>query len=351
MEVIKQTKYLALLCTAALIPFSAQAHHSYAATFNIAVVNELEGEVTSVSWVNPHVLFELNVRDEQGKAELYQIESHSVSMMRGWGIDNSVIEVGDQLKVAGNPGRFDDKAMFVLNALLPNGEEVIFDPRFEPRWADQAMGTNDWQKTVEDAEAGQSGIFRVWSTSLADPLTALPFHENINPAAVERYPLTDAAREAIAAFDPITDSPTLNCAPKGMPAAMQQPYPMEIVQVGEDIHIRLEEYDGLRIVHMNSNQSVASQPRSLMGYSVGHWDGDTLVVETSRIDYVHFSGVGIPLGDDASTIERFTPTEDGKQLDYLLTVTNPISFTEPVELSKLWLALPGASVAPFVCEE
>ncbi len=334
----------------ALLPTVATAHHSFAATFDIAVVNELEGEVMSMRWGNPHVLFTLKVTDAQGKEVLYQIESHSLSIMRRTGVSSDALRVGDRVKVAGHPARRTANALFVLNALLPSGLEIVFDPFGEPRWG-EGIGTHaKWQATQDDAQDEQTGIFRVWSTSLTDP-AAFPFPETLAPSHVNSYPLTDEAKAALAAFDPETDIPTLDCAPKGMPVIMEQPYPMEIVDGDSSIRIHLEEYDTLRTVHMDIDGAGADQPLSRLGYSVGRWEGKTLVVETTAINYGHFDTVGIPLSDGAKVTEQFIPSEDGRSLNFRMTVTDPATFTEPVELTKRWLALPGAQVQPYECAE
>jgi hypothetical protein len=331
----------------AFLPFGATAHHSFAATFDVAVVEELEGEIMSVQWQNPHVLFTLRGMDGQGQETIFEIESHSLSIMRRMDIPPEVLRVGDTVRVAGHPARRSNDAMFVLNALLPGGQEVVFDPFGQERWAENIGTTEVWQATEDDAVAQQSGIFRVWSTTLSDP-AAFPFPEAFDLSLIDRYPLTESARASIVAFDPVTDIPTLNCAPKGMPAIMEQPYPMEIVDQGGEILLRLEEYDTTRTIHMDQSAD-SDGPSSRLGYSIGRWEGNTLVVETTRLNWPHFNTVGVPLSSNAEIIERFIPINDGTRLNYELIVTDPATFTEPVELGKYWLALPGIEVQPYEC--
>ena len=294
------------------------------------------------------MLFTLRATDEQGQEMFYEIESHSLSIMRRMDVSSDVLRVGDRVKVAGHPARRTTNAMFVLNALLPSGQEIVFDPWGEARWGESIGTTEVWQATQDNALAEQTGIFRIWSTTLSDPAT-FPFPEIFDLTLVNNYPLTEGAKEALAAFNPVTDIPTLNCAPKGMPTIMEQPYPMEIVGQGGDIHLRLEEYDTLRTIHMGETAAGADQPFSRLGYSVGHWEGATLVVTTTNLNWPHFDTVGIPLSDEVEIVERFIPSEDGRRLDFRMTVTDPVTFTEPVELTKYWLALPGIQVQPYEC--
>jgi hypothetical protein len=83
---------------------------------------------------------------------------------------------------------------------------------------------------------------------------------------------------------------------------------MEFVDRGTTILLRMEEYDSVRVIHMNDRAKVDAQPKTLFGYSTGHWEGGTLVVKTSRIKWNFFDPYGVPLGSSASIVEHFTPT-------------------------------------------
>ncbi|HEY3515410.1 MAG TPA: hypothetical protein VGL98_00075, partial [Gammaproteobacteria bacterium] len=166
-----------------------------------------------------------------------------------------------------------------------------------------------------------------------------------------RYPLTPAARAALASFDFETDDPTVNCTPKGMPTIMEQPYPIEIVDRGETIELLIEEYDTRRVVHMRGAgvAAAASAAASPLGYSVGRFDGVALVVTTTKSSWGHFDSVGIPLSVDAVLEERFTPSADGSRLDYVLKVTDAATFTAPVELKKTWIWRPEVTRGAYEC--
>jgi hypothetical protein len=98
------------------------------------------------------------------------------------------------------------------------------------------------------------------------------------------------------------------------------------------------------------NAGVARPSAStLLGHSVGRWDGRTLVVTTTNASWRHFNTVGIPLGAGAVMLERFTPSADGSRLDYELTVTEPSTFTKPVTLKKHWIWLPEITLSPYEC--
>lgn len=143
MNISKLVRWSTVLCLL-ISPSFSSAHHSFASTFNIEVVNELEGEITSVGWRNPHVVFELKGNDAQGQEVIYQIESHGLSIMRRIDIGSTTLKVGDKVKVAGHPARHQDNAIFVINLLLPSGLEIVFGPGGKPRWGESVSSSNKW---------------------------------------------------------------------------------------------------------------------------------------------------------------------------------------------------------------
>lgn len=328
------------------LPWAAFGHHSVAASFDTSSLMEAEGEVTELSWRNPHVRFRLRVEGEDGSTEIWTIEMTSLTNLRRAGLEGQLIHVGDTIRVAGNPARRNPTALYGENLLLANGEEVILAPRGEARWSDVVLGT-EGPSGDGDASAPELGIFRVWSTPRDEPLLLV---EDVEPEFdYDRYPLTASARAAVEAFDRVTDSPILNCVSKGMPTIMEQPYPMQFLRQGDDIILHMEEYDTLRMIHMDSDATDEGQPAGKLGYSTGRWDGDTLVVRTTRSDWPHFDVVGIPHSMDSEMFERFTLSEDGSRLDYSLTVTDSANFTEPVTVGKFWVWYPEMTVEPFQC--
>ena len=346
----KCSRWMAAACIT-ILPIAATGHHSFASNFDVHTINELEGEIADLRWKNPHVVFTLKTVNAQGEEVLYKIESHSLAIMRRNGVPADALHDGDKVKIAGHPGRHVPNSMFVQHVLMPSGEELVLSPRSGARWAERINSGSTWMATHDDAQSEQTGIFRVWSTSFSDFGEALAFPELINPALAHDYPLTDDARVVLEAFNPLTDALTIDCQPKGMPAIMENPFPIEFVEVGGNIEIHLEEYDTLRTIHMSVDGADTKHTASLLGHSVGRWDGSALVVETDAMNYGHFDSVGIPLSGAAMVTERFMPSKDGKRLDFEMTVVDPATFTERVVLTKTWLGLPGAKVQPYECDE
>lgn len=338
---------IVLVLVASLGAGPAQAHHSSAGRYDSGSILELEGEITGVRWSSPHVLVTLQTANGAGQTEVWTLEGAAPLNLARTGITRDLFRPGDTVRVAGWPPVGDKKEMFLQNVLLPSGEELVTWVTAKPRWSAESRGDfAHWRRSEGDASRPELGIFRVWSTSLALPML---FRLGSN---VDDVPLTDAARAAVRAYASSgTNLTTQGCTPKGMPLMMEQPYPMEFVRDGADIVLRLEEYDAVRTIHMGESEVPPAVARSPFGYSVGRWDGDALVVTTSRIDWPWFNQQGIPQSPDAVLVERFTPSADGSRLDYELVVTDPATFTEPVTRRKQWLYFPDQQVSPYRCED
>ncbi|MFP6827805.1 MAG: DUF6152 family protein [Gammaproteobacteria bacterium] len=323
---------------------AANAHHSFGAFYDMDGVVELEGEITSVFWRNPHIRFTLDVVDDSGAVASWDMEAGSVNTLQRFGISEEVISVGSRISVAGPPSRHGLNTMFVVFVVPPGGDEVVLNPNLAARI--QRPGSEPLPKelalddeVVADAEDAAVRIFRVW-TPRSRPNTGSGTHV---------WPLTPAGQAARDAWDPLQDDPALRCIPPGIPVAMDNPYPIDFMNRGDTIIMRLEEWDGVRVIHMNADANADDQRVSHMGFSVGRWEGDTLIVTTTAVDYPFFDDVGTPQSPDAEIVELFTLSESDTRLDWEATVTDSLNFTEPVTLSGYWGWVPGEQIKPYEC--
>ena len=338
---------LAVAAAASLAAVPSLAHHSAVGRYDAASILEVEGEIAEVRWRSPHMMVTLEAVNDGGERAVWSIEGAAPLNLARTGITADLFRVGDRVRVAGWPPVRDRREMFMQNVLLPSGEEFVMWVTAEPRWSAESRGDfAHWRRTEGDPSRPELGLFRVWSSSLA-----LPMLFDLGSRNVDGFPLTEAARAAVRAYaNAETNLATQGCIPKGMPLIMEQPYPMEFVRDGDDIVLRMEEYDVVRTIHMGEEAVPPDWPRSPFGYSVGRWEGESLVVTTTHLDWPWFNQQGIPQSEDAVLVERFTPSGDGSRLDYELTSTDPATFAEPVTRRKQWLYLPDQQVRPYECE-
>lgn len=319
-------------------PFSATAHHSMS-EFNRSVATEVEGVVSRVSWKNPHILFEVTSTDRNGVKAVWTLEGGAVSAQRRRGLSDDRLAVGDRVRVAGWPSTRRDRYLQVNHVLLPDGVELLVGGVREPRWSKTAAGGAAVAGTKKPASTLGDSIFRVWSQG-----TPAWFF-----AGRSNYQLTRSAAAAVAKWDDITDNPLTRCVAPGMPALMGNPYPMEFVQVGRDIELRFEEFDALRTIHMDPAAARPAAAPSPLGYSVGRWDGKTLVVDTSRINWPYFDRSGAPQTQNVTINERFTVVQDGSRLDYVMTVNEPATLVAPFVWNAYFTWNPGEAIGRYEC--
>ena len=333
-----------LIC--GLVTSAVEAHHSVSAWFERDGRQEIEGVVTEVRWQNPHVLFFVRAPNESGAEVDWEIETLSVSGIGRWGITEDLLSVGDRVRVSGWPSRRGFDNIFARNVLLPSGQELLFGG--EPLYSDDTLRGREFVDATEGVAAEpERGIFRVWSQGSE---AGWLFPEGFVPGFdVRSYPLTQEALNAFENFNYLEQDPTIDCQPKGMPVIMEQPYPIEFVDAGDQVLLRIEEYDQVRTIHIRNVPSEADQPYSLHGFSVGRMEGRALVVRTTKINSGTFDTVGLPLSLEAWLEERFEPSDDGSTLHYYLTVHDPVYLTAPVETDKKFIYLQGIEVEEYDC--
>lgn len=327
-------RYLAFTLGIVILPVAGSAHHSIIGVYSRDSVNEIEGELADVSWRNPHVLF--SVIDDSG--QIWEIESAPPTELERYGITREMLTEGERYRVAGDPSRRVDNAIFATNILLPDGRELLTYPRSTPRWSNRTLQRGGERLISESAaraaEERANGIFRVWAGSLAIEWDAK---------------LTDVALAARDRWSPERDDPRLRCIAPGMVDAIVSPFPIELVEDGEDIVIRMEQWDGVRRIHMGDSSHPGDIPPSPMGYSVGHWEDGTLVVSTNRINWPYFDDLGTPQSEAVEIVERFSMTEDEQWLAWEAVITDPVNLAEPAVVRQRYQWIPGEEVKPYNC--
>ena len=311
---------------------SAVAHHAATGRYAPDAFGEIEGEITDIFWRNPHVRFLITRTGDDGEDEEWEVEFGSVNTLERIGVSRDLVSVGERVSVHGRLGRDGLTAMFANSIVMPNGEELPLQAGVQQRYGLTESALRDARSTDATLRAD---IFRVW----------LPLERPNTGAGNTVYPLTEAGRAALAAWNP-EDDPALRCIPPGVPTAMDNPYPIEFVDRGNVIELRLEEWDGLRTIYM-AGEGDPVQPR--MGRSAGRWAGRALVVETTDMDWRYVDDLGTPQSGNAVFRERFTLSEDGVRLDWEGRVTDPVNFTEPVVMEGAWTWVPGHEIKPFDC--
>jgi len=152
------------------------------------------------------------------------------------------------------------------------------------------------------------------------------------------------------AGEPIADAPT-RCLPHGVPRLMASPYPIQILQTSGQITFLHEVAHNVRLIYLDEPPPKAPEP-TYLGHSVGHWEGDVLVVETVGLnDLTRIDEEGITHSDQLKVTERFRKIEGGTRLEDLITIEDPVMFTRPWTTRRVYEWRPDVRLMEYVCEE
>ena len=136
------------------------------------------------------------------------------------------------------------------------------------------------------------------------------------------------------------DDPTAHCFPAGVPRALYVPTPFHIVQTPDAV-ATLHERMQWRLVSMGRSRHLPDAVRLWQGDSIGHWDGDTLVVETTNFNGRTWgSEVGDVFSHAEHVLERFTMV-DSNNMRYEATITDPLVYTRPFTIAVPVHRIPG----------
>ena len=143
------------------------------------------------------------------------------------------------------------------------------------------------------------------------------------PAAAEKKKENYASRLKL--------DPEVKCYLPGVPRATYMPYPFQIVQTSKVILISYEYDSAVRTIYMDNPGPAPVD--SWMGWSAGHWEGDTLVVDVTGLnDQTWFDRAGDFHSDMLHVVERYTPGA-GNVLNYEATIEDPQVFSKPWKIA------------------
>ena len=146
------------------------------------------------------------------------------------------------------------------------------------------------------------------------------------------------------------DAPALRCISPGLVRISGWPYPLEILQNERQVTILYEGFREVRRIFLDGRDAPEYFPISAMGYSNGHWEGSTLVVETSLLKPGFVDQAGQPVSENARVIERLTLSEDGQTLRGLLTLHDPENYLRPVIRYRQWRKTPATTILEYDCD-
>lgn len=184
--------------------------------------------------------------------------------------------------------------------------------------------------------------------------------------AIGEPPLTDWGRERFELAKPIhgprttpateSNAPELQCLPMGFPATYFRPRPFEIIQRPDRVVMLFEVDNFWRIVHMDGRDFPEVPLHTWNGYSIGHYEGDTLVIETrhmigweSERAQRWIDRLGYPFSDEAVVTERIRKLDENR-LEDVVTIDDPVAYQRPWS-GTIVFRRRSFEIAEFVCAE
>jgi hypothetical protein len=315
----------------------AAAHHSFAPHFDAGKPVNISGTVTEYEARNPHSYLHLSATDENGRTREYVCESHGVTQLSRTGLTPQVLKAGTKVRITGSQSRHSAYMCFFDSVEFDDGRKVSVNS--------PAAGSQTPQVARKD-------MFGTWL------LAPIPNRSTSGPQPMMQS-LTPAGEKAVAAYDPFKDDPTYRCDPVAIRRVWGAPStPLEIIRSGGDVVLHHEWMDVRRTVHMNMKAHPKDGPRTSLGHSIGHFDGETLVIETANYaagvlnQYVEQPGQptrGLLHSAALTSVERVRLDAARQRLVVEVDLQDPEFFKQPFATTKMEYAPSLLKIEPFNC--
>ena len=191
----------------ALVVGDASAHHSRS-NYDMNEYLEYDGTVVEFSWSNPHAFAVIETLDETGQSTTLLLEMNSKIILSGMGWNGDTLEVGDEIRVRGNPDkRADRKQLFVAYVVDRTGERMWSFGR--PRDERERQEKDNPNPLHIQPAVGSSDFSGIWNRARVRGQQ----RSRQDPFAPADLPLTEKGKAAARDFDP-NDDPSFECLPQ-----------------------------------------------------------------------------------------------------------------------------------------
>lgn len=324
---------LGACATCAAAPAAVFAHHSRA-NYDMTKEIVVEGTVAELAWRNPHVSMTLETQSPVGEQSRLEIELASVSEALALGLKREAIEPGARVVVRAHPGRSGPGAKAAgLDVRTSDG--TVYPLNIDARLA------------LIPAARPASAIAGHWA----------PTVESYPGLAVIARPLqvTEAGRAAAAAARraSVGTGGALPCEPFPPPFLSLFPDLRTIEVTEATVVMRFEGAIGVpmeRVVQLDQDRHPGGVTPSLMGHSIGRWEGETLVIDTVGFTPHRFGVLTFPSGPNKHLVERLTLTKDRLQLEYTFTLEDPDVLGAPFSYTATWNHRPDLEFSGVACD-
>ena len=332
-------KFIRLLLLASILHSSNVFSHHSDAALDLETVLTFTGSVTDYSLRNPHAYVTVAVTGENNTVAEWDIQMASAITMRRLGWTPDSLAIGETVNIGLYPA-LDGRPYGLLTSITrENGEPLVASPRGITR--------------TRPAITRANSIASRWLVDRGRLPADYP--GGLDELTLRDLELTETSRIMEAAYSQASDeNPELACISKPTPAMIiyTDLYPMEIaINNDETITLRSQYFDQVRTVYMDGRDHPPASELFHEGHSVGHWEGETLVVDTTnfaphRSPYQN----GIPSGPQKHVVERFELIDDGTHMAVSFMLEDPDYIVGSMNYRRELQNVPDADMSAFNCD-
>lgn len=352
---------------ACLVATAAHAHHGFG-RFDRQHPIQIEGVITGIDFVNPHSYLRFDAVGSDGEVISMRCEMRAATLMRrsGWSPDMFVI--GANVKIVGFGHRDDPTACYTEDITIGDAQGINRNDQFVHAPAVDLSNrpyrlpsgepniTGDWaqeQYVIAIPPSGRGGNLVPKSMKPGVEAGEIAMSDippsGWGPRPVELTARGEAERDAFRMWSP-EDNPRLHCQPTSIlfdwlfDGAVNR-----ITQEDDRIVIDYGIYNDERVIHMNMDAHPANVEPSHAGHSIGHWEGDVLVVDTVAFE----PGVLAPPirhSDQLHVVERYSLDPETFALHREYVAEDPVYFVGQYKGSDTVL-VSDVPWVPHPCEE
>jgi hypothetical protein len=349
-----------------LVSATVFAQASISETYETGRQVKLKGAVTRIDWVNPRAYVFMNVKDAVGTIANWALEIGGPLDLERDGWKASTVKIGDVLIVEGIPARGSARRALATSVVLARTGTKLFVAsnkgtatrpvsRPPPRWPDghvrlgPAPGKKGYWGTASAATLVETGA--VVATNRDGLLVNLADADKVAPFQPWAKAVYEYRQRTL-----LKDDPYSRCLPPGGPRQFQTPNGFQFIEQPELGRILLLLGGGdrnWRVIYTDGRPQGQGDDLVLTYYgsSVGHWEKDTLVVDSAGFnERFWMSSGGLPHTEALHLTERFS-RPDLNTLKYEVTVNDPRTYTRPWPggWTVQWVA--DQEIQEYFCEE
>jgi len=177
---------------------------------------------------------------------------------------------------------------------------------------------------------------------------------NIDFPAADKIPFQPAAKAKYDASKPVSDLES-GCVPRGaVRYTATAMLPLDILQTPQKTVFLFNQHSAFRRIYTDGRKHPDNLQPTYFGHSVGRWEGSTLVVDTVGEKDSTWLSAGehaLPHSDALHVTERIRLIEDGKYLEFDVTIEDPKSYTAPLKITRYWERTQNVVDPEYVCED